>query len=140
MRGDAKWSSIVAANDKLFCCPASASSVLVIDAPTPAAAPPLQPPQQPALPQIAAGAIRFDDPRRRLGEGAFGVVYRSAEGGWQGVTVAVKELRTDDAHSGARHAAPSSKRPLPVICTTVPPLSGSLLGLSAWISAFSWYV
>jgi len=57
-------------------------------APAAAAAAPV-----PELPQI--GEIRFDNPRLRLGEGSFGVVFRSAERGWQGVTVAVKELRTE---------------------------------------------
>ena len=33
--------------------------------------------------------------RRRLGEGSFGIVYRSAVDGWRGATVAVKVLRTE---------------------------------------------
>ena len=32
--------------------------------------------------------------RRRLGEGSFGIVYRSAVDGWRGATVAVKVLLT----------------------------------------------
>ena len=47
------------------------------------------------LPQIAANEIRFDRPKVLLGEGGFGLVHRSAEGGWQGVTVAVKTLRSE---------------------------------------------
>ena len=39
------------------------------------------------LPQIPSGDIDFDEPRRKLGEGSFGVVYC---GEWQGSTVAVK--------------------------------------------------
>jgi len=34
--------------------------------------------------------IRYDDPKVRLGRGSFGVVYRSAVGGYRGTTVAVK--------------------------------------------------
>ena len=44
---------------------------------------------------VSASDIRFDSPRLRLGAGAFGTVYRSAEEGWQGSTVAVKELKVD---------------------------------------------
>ena len=44
---------------------------------------------------VRASDIRFDSPRLRLGAGAFGTVYRSAEEGWQGSTVAVKELKID---------------------------------------------
>lgn len=41
--------------------------------------------------------IKFDVPKKKLGEGAFGMVFRSAEGGWQGSTVAVKELKVEGA-------------------------------------------
>jgi len=44
---------------------------------------------------VRASDIRFDSPKLRLGAGAFGTVYRSAEEGWQGSTVAVKELKVD---------------------------------------------
>jgi len=44
---------------------------------------------------VRASDIQFDSPRLRLGAGAFGTVYRSAKEGWQGSTVAVKELKID---------------------------------------------
>mmetsp|Transcript_15663 Transcript_15663/g.31629 ORF Transcript_15663/g.31629 Transcript_15663/m.31629 type:complete len:335 (+) Transcript_15663:190-1194(+) len=47
------------------------------------------------LPEIQPADIRFDFPRKRLGEGSFGIVYRSAVDGWRGATVAVKVLRTE---------------------------------------------
>ena len=46
---------------------------------------------------VKPGDIKFDTPKKKLGEGAFGEVYRSAEGGWQGSTVAVKELKANGA-------------------------------------------
>ena len=36
--------------------------------------------------------IKWDTPRRKLGAGGFGVVYRSAVNGFRGITIAVKEL------------------------------------------------
>jgi hypothetical protein len=41
---------------------------------------------------IPRGEITYDDTKKVLGRGSFGVVYRSALQGWKGRTVAVKEL------------------------------------------------
>ena len=49
------------------------------------------------LPEIQPSDIAFDYPRKRLGEGSFGIVYRSAVDGWRGATVAIKVLRTEGA-------------------------------------------
>ena len=48
-----------------------------------------------SLQVVHSDEISWDEPRIRLGSGGFGVVFRSKRGGWQGVTVAVKELRLD---------------------------------------------
>jgi hypothetical protein len=48
-----------------------------------------------SLQVVHSDEISWDEPRVRLGSGGFGVVWRSRRGGWQGVTVAVKELRLD---------------------------------------------
>ena len=49
-----------------------------------------------ALRIISLHNIQFDTPKVKLGEGAFGIVYRSAVHGWQGQTVAVKVFKADD--------------------------------------------
>jgi hypothetical protein len=50
--------------------------------------------------RIDPSEIAWDDPRKLLGSGGFGAVYRSRKGGWKGRTVAVKEL-----HPSASRAA-----------------------------------
>ena len=46
---------------------------------------------------IKPSEIKWDSPKHVLGRGSFGIVYRSKENGWQGDTVAVKELLTAGA-------------------------------------------
>lgn len=42
--------------------------------------------------EVSEADIQWDTPRKKLGQGGFGSVYRSAEGGFRGRTVAVKEM------------------------------------------------
>jgi sterile alpha motif and leucine zipper-containing kinase AZK len=44
--------------------------------------------------------VRWDMPRRAIGAGRYGTVYRSAPGGWRGLTVAVKEERAQQMVRG----------------------------------------
>ena len=42
--------------------------------------------------EVKLTSIKFNEPRVKLGKGGYGVVYRSAIGGYRGTTVAVKLL------------------------------------------------
>jgi len=48
----------------------------------------------PQLPEIQPEEIRWDQPRAKLGEGAFGVVYRCRNKGFRGQTIAAKIIPT----------------------------------------------
>ena len=54
---------------------------------------PPEPPEPLRRSRTITEHIVWDDPRVRIGSGRYGTVYRSALGGWRGLTVAVKEER-----------------------------------------------
>ena len=60
------------------------------------------------LEQIDPELIQFDDPLVVLGQGGFGIVSRSAVGGFRGITVAVKRVKPR-AVSGLRNASDSER-------------------------------
>ena len=79
-----------------------------------------------------------------LCEGGSGIVYRSAEGGWQGVTVAVKQLKMSEgagakAWSSASVASePSWRRFCGVIFYFVRPLRRRARRLEAAMRSLAW--
>ena len=56
---------------------------------------PPEPPEPLRRSRTITEHIVWDDPRVRIGSGRYGTVYRSALGGWRGLTVAVKEERAE---------------------------------------------
>lgn len=82
--------------------------------------------------EVREGEIRWDEPRQFVGSGGFGDVYRTAEGGYRGITAAVKVLRPggEDGTASAEEQADDLLMEVAIIAPLRHPALVQVLGFS----------